>query len=465
MAARPSSAERSPLSAQVVADSSLFGVASISCLGVVSDLEVGNAFVQQYYHILQQSPELVYRFYQESSKLGRVDAHGAMSLVTTTNAINEKILSMGVVRAEMKTVDAQESLGGGVLVLVTGYLTGEDSVKRDFTQSFFLAPQDKGYYVLNDILRFVEEADQQQEHEGLANGTTEPHVLEHDLPPEQEQHAPDQPISLAVGDEEMNGGEVDNPEDNGEIVEEEDPSCEVIDEVPNTSQAVVVESNVVTAQEEAPKKSYAAILKAMKDKASAPVTVYAPSRPASIKTEPPAVPVPSATQATDMPTSSSAAESSNVPETDADGYSIYVKNLPLDATPAQLEEEFKKHGPIKPDGIQVRSNKLQGYCFGFVEFEVVTAVQSAIEVTTTTIDSCSSLMVSTVLDLAVLGGVVVPPIAQGATSYDATLLYTSPLLDEVATSCTLYSSSTRGQPKQWMRGAKSHSFIQKRGCR
>ncbi|CAL9147630.1 unnamed protein product [Musa hybrid cultivar] len=363
MAAHPSSAERSPLSAQVV----------------------GNAFVQQYYHILQQSPELVYRFYQESSKLGRPDAHGAISLVTTTNAINQKILSMGVVRAEMKTVDAQESLGGGVLVLVTGYLTGEDSIKRDFTQSFFLAPQDKGFYVLNDILRFVEEADHQQGHQGLANGTTEPHVVEHDLPPEQEQHAPDQTISLPVGDEEMNGGEVDNPEDNGEIVEEEDPSCEVIDEAPNTSQAVVVESNVITAQEEVPKKSYAAILKAMKDKASAPVTVYAPSRPASIKTEPPAAPVPPATQATDMPTSSSAAESSNVPETDADGYSIYVKNLPLDATPAQLEEEFKKHGPIKPDGVQVRSNKLQGYCFGFVEFEVASAVQSAIEASPVTI--------------------------------------------------------------------------------
>lgn len=60
----------------------------------------------------------------------------------------------------------------------------------------------------------------------------------------------------------------------------------------------------------------------MKDKASAPVTVYAPSRPASIKTEPPAVPVPPATQATDMPTSSSAAESSNVPETD--GYNDFI---------------------------------------------------------------------------------------------------------------------------------------------
>ncbi|KAJ8510141.1 hypothetical protein OPV22_000575 [Ensete ventricosum] len=35
----------------------------------------------------------------------------------------------------------------------------------------------------------------------------------------------------------------------------------------------------------------------------------------------------------------------------------YMKNLPLDATPAQLEEEAKKHGPVRPDGLQVRSNK------------------------------------------------------------------------------------------------------------
>ncbi|CAL9205528.1 unnamed protein product [Musa hybrid cultivar] len=53
-----------------------------------------------------------------------------------------------------------------------------------------------------------------------------------------------------------------------------------------------------------------------------------------------------------MPTSSSIAQSSNVQEAEADGYSIYVKNLPLDATPAQLEEETKRHGPIRPDDLQ-----------------------------------------------------------------------------------------------------------------
>lgn len=41
-----------------------------------------------------------------------------------------------------------------------------------------------------------------------------------------------------------------------------------------------------------------------------------------------------------------------------EGRSIYVRNLPFDATAEQLEEVFKKFGPIKHEGIQVRSNKV-----------------------------------------------------------------------------------------------------------
>jgi hypothetical protein len=44
---------------------------------------VGNAFVEQYYHILHQSPGLVHRFYQDSSLLSRPDANGNMATVTT----------------------------------------------------------------------------------------------------------------------------------------------------------------------------------------------------------------------------------------------------------------------------------------------------------------------------------------------------------------------------------------------
>ena len=43
---------------------------------------------------------------------------------------------------------------------MTGYLTGKDSLRRKFTQSFFLAPQDKGYFVLNDAFRYVDDESQ-----------------------------------------------------------------------------------------------------------------------------------------------------------------------------------------------------------------------------------------------------------------------------------------------------------------
>lgn len=45
---------------------------------------VGNAFVEQYYHILHQSPGLVHRFYQDSSLVSRPDASGEMTTITTT---------------------------------------------------------------------------------------------------------------------------------------------------------------------------------------------------------------------------------------------------------------------------------------------------------------------------------------------------------------------------------------------
>lgn len=73
--------------------------------------------------------------------------------------INKKILSQDYTsfRVEILSADAQPSYKDGVLVVVTGCLTGSDNLKKKFTQSFFLAPQDKGYFVLNDVFRYVDE--------------------------------------------------------------------------------------------------------------------------------------------------------------------------------------------------------------------------------------------------------------------------------------------------------------------
>ena len=72
----------------------------------------------------------------------------------------------------------------------------------------------------------------------------------------QENHVSEQSTSSA---EEISGGEVYNPPENGEIpnAEEEVPVAEVLDEVQDEMQ-IVVESN--TKIEEVPKKSYASIV-------------------------------------------------------------------------------------------------------------------------------------------------------------------------------------------------------------
>ncbi|KAM0063213.1 putative Ras GTPase-activating protein-binding protein [Helianthus debilis subsp. tardiflorus] len=100
---------------------------------------------------------VVHRFYQDFSKLGQPEEDGSMSITTTMDAINTKILSLnyGDLKAEINSVDAQESLNGRVSVLVTGYMNGMDNIQQQFTQSFFLAPQDKGYFVLNDMFRYM----------------------------------------------------------------------------------------------------------------------------------------------------------------------------------------------------------------------------------------------------------------------------------------------------------------------
>ncbi|PKU73463.1 hypothetical protein MA16_Dca013920 [Dendrobium catenatum] len=41
---------------------------------------------------------------------------------------------------------------------------------------------------------------------------------------------------------------------------------------------------------------------------------------------------------------------------DVEGQSIYIRNLPLSTTPEEVEVEFKKFGPIRTGGVQVRKH-------------------------------------------------------------------------------------------------------------
>ncbi|KAJ0106435.1 hypothetical protein Patl1_18915 [Pistacia atlantica] len=348
---------------------------------------VGNAFVDQYYHILHQSPGLVHRFYQDSSLLSRPDTKGAMTTVTTMQAINDKILSLNYEDciAEIKTADAQESYEKGVIVLVTGCLTGKDNVRKKFTQTFFLAPQDKGYFVLNDVFRFVEESESLQINSDSNNSINEnavtANVTQAPEPAHNHDHVPVDRAIAIEGEDLDNGPEVYDPSDKeeGSVIEEEVVEPLVVSV---HSEIHTVDDSATVTEEDLPqKKSYASILKVAKGNPT-PSRAYVPTNnvkppPANTDQQSVVSAKPAPAPETSAPSIENAPESSSVNE-EAEGYSIYVRNLSFSATPAQLEEAFKKFGPIKKNGIQVRSNK-QGYCFGFVAFEMPSSVQSALE--------------------------------------------------------------------------------------
>ncbi|KAL6961173.1 hypothetical protein U1Q18_038936 [Sarracenia purpurea var. burkii] len=356
---------------------------------------VGNAFVEQYYHILHHSPEFVHRFYQESSVLSRPEPNGAMMSVTTMKGINDKICSFDYknYKAEIKTADAQESYKDGVIVLVTGCLTGPDKIKRKFSQTFFLAPQDKGYFVLNDVFRYVEDNEPLESGKVIANGI-------HDTPltslapdpepvPVYDSPVVDSTITITITEEVQNVEEkAHDPIDNDrQLVNEEEVIVNHESHSDENDIPAVTDSTSSTAQEDTPKKSYASIVSSQTRKGvSGPAKVYVPantSRASPITTEKHSMssvahdPVNEAS-APSASGSVNAIESGNAEE-EAEGHSIYIRNLPLNVTATQLEAEFQKFGPIRQGGVQVRSNKHQGFCFGFVEFASFSSMNNAIQ--------------------------------------------------------------------------------------
>lgn len=360
---------------------------------------VGNAFVTQYYNVLLQSPQMAYRFYQDCSKLGRPSPNGELLTVTTMEGINQMIMSLDYsdFKPVIKTIDSQESYNNGVLVLVTGSLSFQASGTRMFTQSFFLAPQDKGFYVLNDVLRYMdEEAEQPKQDLELVKGLAEKESTV-SLP---------EPAPVVEPESVTENGHIDESPvvEQESTAEEEFQSTEEV-QIPEVP---VVEIETVTEQQTQPvnnevkparqppavvhdvvKKSYASIVKVMSENIAPVVAVQ---KPPTVRTVP--VSVERQTSNSSLPKAPATESSSTAPangtdnstsiDSEGNGCSIYIRNLPYNATASQLEEEFKKFGAIKPSGVQVRS-KQGGFCYGFVEFETAASVQTALEASPITI--------------------------------------------------------------------------------
>ncbi|KAK4691402.1 hypothetical protein P7C70_g9356, partial [Phenoliferia sp. Uapishka_3] len=86
--------------------------------------------------------------------------------IASAQEIHAKIMSLGFddCKVYISNVDSQSSAEGGIIVQVIGEMSNGGRPWRKFAQTFFLAEQPNGFFVLNDIFRNIkEEGDEEEE--------------------------------------------------------------------------------------------------------------------------------------------------------------------------------------------------------------------------------------------------------------------------------------------------------------
>lgn len=366
--------------------------------GQVSAAQVGSYFVGQYYHFLQKNPDVSHQFYTDASTMIRYDGTSNES-ASGMAEIHNLIINLNFTKIEIKTANSLKSLNGGVLVMVTGLVQAKDFIcRRKFVETFFLAPQEKGYFVLNDIFLLLEEEqvlqhavatfthDDYDTNLDTLNPIQEPvssYMLEEDISTEDF-------ISTPVPADENNSP--DNYSVSGEPNQTPDPD-EIVDETPEelptssfSSVPKDVQDSPAPIEEpvgEPPKHTYASILRTSKAQASPHLTSMNKTVPVMPEWHHAA----QATQQQVQPivsyvpdkSSSEMLDEVSTFEDEGDSKSVYVGNIPPSISSSDLEQEFRKFGRIRPDGVTIRSRKEASFFYAFIEFEDAVGVQNALK--------------------------------------------------------------------------------------
>ncbi|EFQ86003.1 hypothetical protein PTT_18850, partial [Pyrenophora teres f. teres 0-1] len=141
--------------------------------------EVGWYFVEQYYTTLSKNPNQLYLFYNKRSQYVSGVEEDKVNVCQGQKAINERIkeLDFKDTKVRVTNVDSQGS-DANIVIQVIGEISNQGQPHKRFVQTFVLAEQTNGYFVLNDIFRYLaeepEQDDEQQEQAQPANGVTEP---------------------------------------------------------------------------------------------------------------------------------------------------------------------------------------------------------------------------------------------------------------------------------------------------
>ncbi|WRT67073.1 uncharacterized protein IL334_004039 [Kwoniella shivajii] len=121
--------------------------------------DVGWQFVPQYYNFVNKQPHRLHCFYNKRSTFIHGEEGEESQVALGQQEIHDRIVAIGYneCKVYIHSIDSQSSANGGIIILVIGEMSNNHQSWRKFTQTFFLAEQPNGYFVLNDIFRYLKE--------------------------------------------------------------------------------------------------------------------------------------------------------------------------------------------------------------------------------------------------------------------------------------------------------------------
>ncbi|KAG0371386.1 hypothetical protein BC939DRAFT_476653 [Gamsiella multidivaricata] len=121
--------------------------------------KVGTVFAHEYYTFLSKDPARLYCFYNKNSTMSHGVQGSDTQICQGQQAIRAKILDLGFedCKVLVSDLDCQASHNNGIIIQILGEMSNKGGPAQKFAQTFFLAEQPQGYYVLNDIFRYLKD--------------------------------------------------------------------------------------------------------------------------------------------------------------------------------------------------------------------------------------------------------------------------------------------------------------------
>ncbi|KAI9803695.1 MAG: hypothetical protein M1833_000607 [Piccolia ochrophora] len=125
--------------------------------------EVEWQFIKYYYTTLGRNPENLHLFYTKKSQfVSGVEAE-IVPVSAGRTSIMERIkeLNFQNCKVRLSNVDFQSSFNN-IVIQVIGEMSNQGAPHRKFVQTFVLAEQPNGYFVLNDVFRYISEEEEEE---------------------------------------------------------------------------------------------------------------------------------------------------------------------------------------------------------------------------------------------------------------------------------------------------------------